>query len=121
MDERQNLTNYHAADRSRRWRLLPAGSMAMVPWSARFDEPIPVPKGRPVVTLEAGNHIKKLQKAEYEAPEWQAAMEALIPGRDAQRPDVASRIARMQALNGHAPKPTPGPRRKIVRPTHVDR
>jgi hypothetical protein len=26
-DERQNLTNCHAADRSRRWRLLPAGGM----------------------------------------------------------------------------------------------
>jgi hypothetical protein len=48
-------------------------------WTRRFDEPIPLPRGRPLVTLEdAGNYITKLPKAEHEAAEWQAAMEALI-------------------------------------------
>jgi len=38
-------------------------------WSRRFDEPIPLPRGRYLVTLEdAGNYITKLPKAEYEAP-----------------------------------------------------
>jgi hypothetical protein len=50
-----------------------------VPWSARFDEPIKLPDGRKLVTLEdAGKFITKLPKAEHEAPEWQAAMEVLI-------------------------------------------
>jgi len=50
-----------------------------MPWSARFDDPIPLPGGRKLVTLEhAGTYITKLPKAEHEAAEWQAAMEALI-------------------------------------------
>jgi hypothetical protein len=38
-----------------------------------------VPDGRKLVTLEdTGNYITELAKAEYDAPQWQAAMEALI-------------------------------------------
>jgi hypothetical protein len=38
-----------------------------------------LPRGRQLVTLEdAGNYITRLPKAEHEAAEWQAAMEALI-------------------------------------------
>jgi hypothetical protein len=62
-------------------------------WKRPFEDPIPLPRGRQVVTLEdAGNYITKLPKAEHEAPEWQAAMEALIlvstlggPGRQCSR------------------------------------
>jgi len=57
-------------------------------WKRPFDEPIPLPRGRQLVTLEdAGNYITKLPKAEHEAQEWQAAMEAFDPGRDVRRPD----------------------------------
>ena len=50
-----------------------------MPWSTPFDEPIALPNGKMLVTLkDAGNYIAKLQKAEHDAPEWQAAMEALI-------------------------------------------
>jgi hypothetical protein len=39
----------------------------------------PLPRGRQLVTLEdAGRYITKLPKAEHDAQEWQAAMEALI-------------------------------------------
>jgi hypothetical protein len=55
-------------------------------WKRSFDEPIPLPRGRKLVTLQdAGNYITKLPKAELKAAEWQAAMEA--PGRNARRPD----------------------------------
>jgi hypothetical protein len=48
-------------------------------WSRKFDDPIPLAKGRQLVTLkDAGTYITKLPKAEHMAPEWQAAMEALI-------------------------------------------
>jgi hypothetical protein len=48
-------------------------------WKRPFDDPIPLPRGRQLVTLQdAGNYITKLPKAEHEAAEWQAAMEALI-------------------------------------------
>jgi hypothetical protein len=39
-------------------------------WKRAFDEPIPLPRGRELVTLEdAGHYITKLPKAEHEAPE----------------------------------------------------
>ena len=48
-------------------------------WKRQFNDPIPLPRGRRLVTLEdAGRYITKLPKAEHEAAEWQAAMEALI-------------------------------------------
>jgi hypothetical protein len=48
-------------------------------WQQPFEEPILLPRGRQLVTLEdAGNYITKLPKTEHEAPEWQAAMECLI-------------------------------------------
>jgi hypothetical protein len=51
----------------------------MADWSRRFLDPIELPDGRSLATLrDAGNFITKLPKAEHEAPEWQAAMEALI-------------------------------------------
>jgi hypothetical protein len=54
-------------------------------WSRKLDEPIIVPsqgprvKSRTLVTLkDAGTYITKLPKAKHSAPEWQAAMEALL-------------------------------------------
>ena len=39
-------------------------------WRRRFEDPIPLPRGRRLVTLEdAGNYITKLPKAEHEAQE----------------------------------------------------
>src|SRR6266436_3623559 len=46
-------------------------------WKRRFEDPIPLPRGRYLVT---GSYITKLPKAEHQAREWQAAMEALISG-----------------------------------------
>jgi hypothetical protein len=40
-------------------------------WNRRFEDPIPLPRGRCLVTLEdAGNYITKLPKAEHQAREW---------------------------------------------------
>ncbi len=48
-------------------------------WKRAFEEPIPLPRGRQLVTLEdADKYITRLPKAEHEAAEWQAAMEVLI-------------------------------------------
>jgi hypothetical protein len=71
-------------------------------WKRRFDEPIPLPRGRQLVTLEDGNYITKLAKAEHEAQEWQAAMEALILVASSGGPTMFARIGIMRALNrGH--------------------
>jgi hypothetical protein len=43
--------------------------------SRKFNDPIPLPKGKPLVTLrDAAHYITKLPKAEYDAPEWEAAI-----------------------------------------------
>lgn len=69
----------------------------------RFEDPIPLPRGRGLVTLEdAGNYITKLPKAEHETKEWQAAMKALILVAMLGGPTMFARIGIMRALNrGH--------------------
>jgi hypothetical protein len=61
-----------------------------------------LPRVRQLVTLEdAGTYITKLPKAEHEAAEWQAAMEALILVASG-GPTMFARIGIMRALNrGH--------------------
>jgi hypothetical protein len=64
--------------------------------------PIPLPKGCQLATLEeAGAYMTKLPKAEHMAPEWQAAMEALILVATLGGPTMFARIGVMRALNRH--------------------
>jgi hypothetical protein len=71
-------------------------------WSRAFDEPIPVPKGRRLVTLrDAGDYIAKLPKAKYLTEEWQAAMLALMLVVDLNGPTMMARIGITRALNRH--------------------
>lgn len=71
-------------------------------WSSEFDEPIPLPTGRLLRTLrEAGEHITSLPKKEHAAPEWQAAMQALILVAEGGGPTMFARIEVMRALNPH--------------------
>ena len=72
--------------------------------------------------VDAGNYITKLPKAEHEAQEWQAAMEALILVATSGGPTMFARIGVMQALNrGHVREFNPKQkephwgRRKLVR------
>jgi hypothetical protein len=74
----------------------------MADWSRPFEDPIPLPDGRRLVTLpDAGNYITKLPKAIHEAQEWQAAMEALILVVTLGGPTMFARIGVMRALNRH--------------------
>jgi hypothetical protein len=71
-------------------------------WSRPFEEPIPLPNGRQLVTLkDAGTYITKLPKGEHLAPEWQAAMEALMLVATLGGPTIFARIGIMRALNRH--------------------
>ena len=79
--------------------------MAAKGWSTPFDDPIPLPRGRQLVTLQdAGTYITKLPKAEHDAEEWQAAMEALLLVVELGGPVMFARIGIMRALNRHAVK-----------------
>jgi hypothetical protein len=71
-------------------------------WKRAFDDPIDLPRGRQLVTLQdAANYITELPKAEHSAPEWQAAMEALILVATRGGPTMFARIGMMRALNRH--------------------
>jgi hypothetical protein len=71
-------------------------------WQRQFDDPIPLPKGKPLITLrDAALYITKLPKAEHDTPEWQAAMEALLLVAEYNGPTTFARIGAMRALNRH--------------------
>ena len=75
-------------------------------WHRRFDEPIPLPRGRLLVTLQdAGNYITKLSKAEHQAPEWQASTEALILVAESNGPTMFARIHSRESAATIANKP----------------
>ena len=76
--------------------------MAAKGWSKPFDDPIPLPRGRQLVTLrDAALYVTKLPKAEHDADEWQAAMEALLLVAEHAGPTMFARIGIMRALNRH--------------------
>jgi len=65
-----------------------------------FDDPIPLPRGRQIVTLKnAATYIQKLPKAEQDLEEWQAAVEALLLVVELNGPTMMARIGIMRALN----------------------
>jgi hypothetical protein len=70
--------------------------------SARSTIPLP---------QDAGTFITKLPKAEHEAPEWQAAMQALILVATSGGPTMLARIGIMRALNRHVERVFDPPRK----------
>ena len=72
-------------------------------WKRPFDDPIPLPDGRRLVTLEdAGAYITELPKADQQLDEWQTAIEALLVVVKQNGPTMFARIGMMKALNRHA-------------------
>jgi hypothetical protein len=69
-------------------------------WSTPFNEPIPLPDGGQIVTLEdAATYIQKLPKAEQDLDLWQFAVEMLINAADNGWPLIMANIALLRALN----------------------
>jgi hypothetical protein len=65
-----------------------------------FDDPIPVPRGRQLVTLkDAADYIMKLPKAEQNLEEWQTAVECLIGAAEGRDFMMHARIGVLRALN----------------------
>jgi hypothetical protein len=80
-------------------------------WKRTFDDPIPLPRGRQLVTLEdAAKYIQKLPNAEQQLDEWQAAVEAMLLVVEHNGPTMMARIGFMPALN-----------RNVVREFNPDR
>jgi hypothetical protein len=92
-----------------------------MPWSARFDDPIPLTNGRALETLrDAAMYIIKLPKAEHDASEWPAAMKALLLVAENDGPTMFARIGMMQAINRHHQHRTE-PRRKATKKYRIVR
>jgi hypothetical protein len=48
-------------------------------WHRTFDDPIPLPSGGELLTLrDAATYVTRLPKREHDAPEWLAAIKALM-------------------------------------------
>jgi hypothetical protein len=76
--------------------------VVLVSWDRPFAEPIELPEGKKLITLrDAALYITKLPKAEHDAPEWQAAMEALLLVAEHDGPTMFARIGVMRALSRH--------------------
>jgi hypothetical protein len=70
-----------------------------LPWSRAFDDPIKPPKGKPLVTLkDAAAYIIALPKSQQQAPEWQAATEALLMAAEDRGPLPHTHVGMMLAL-----------------------
>ena len=72
-----------------------------MPWSTPFEDPVPLPDGRALLTLkDAADYITKLPKSESNLPGWQTAIEILmLCGRGGD--PMLARIGVMKALNRH--------------------
>jgi hypothetical protein len=67
----------------------------------RFFDPITVTGQKPLMTLrDAALYITKLSKAEHDAEEWQAAMEALLLVAEHDGPEMFARIGVMRRYDG---------------------
>jgi hypothetical protein len=66
-----------------------------MPWSTRFEDPIPG-----MTTLQdAADHILNLPKAEQKLPHWQTATEALILAAEGRGPLLHARVGMLRAMN----------------------
>jgi hypothetical protein len=71
-------------------------------WQWPFDDAVPLPPVRQLVTLrDAADFISELPKTEHDAPERQAAMEALLLVAELGGPTMFARIGTVRALNRH--------------------
>jgi hypothetical protein len=69
-------------------------------WSRVFDDPIPLPHRRQLVTLkDAAGYVMKRPKAEQNLQEWQTATEALIMAAEGRGPLMHARIGVMRELD----------------------
>jgi hypothetical protein len=71
-----------------------------LPWSTAFEDPIPLPGGKHLTTLEdAARYIQRLPKAEQQRPHWQLAVETLIDCAEGRDFLMRARIGMLRALN----------------------
>ena len=71
-----------------------------MPWSRAFEDPIPLPSGKPLMTLrQAGEYISKLPAKTQKQPHWQLATEMLLHAADGKIPLLMASIAMLKTRN----------------------
>jgi hypothetical protein len=71
-----------------------------MPWSRRFEDPIPLPGGTTLRTLrDAASLVMALPGKTRQSDEWQAAIEALLVAAEDRGPLMHARIGMLRALN----------------------
>jgi hypothetical protein len=69
-------------------------------WKRPFDDPVPLPRGRQLVTLQdAADYIMKLPKAEQKLVDWQTAIRCLIGAAEGRDFLMHARIGVLRALH----------------------
>jgi hypothetical protein len=69
-------------------------------WKRPFEDPVPLPRGRALVTLKDGaDYIMKLPKAEQNLDEWQVAVARQIGAAEGRDFMMHARIGMLRALN----------------------
>lgn len=91
-------------------------------WKRRFDDPIVLPKGKPLLTLkDAAAYIMALPKKEADTAQWQAAIESLMLVAELGGPTMFARIGVMRALRRNGPKAASAPGQKRVKAYRIVR
>ena len=73
-----------------------------MPWSRAFDDPIPLPGRKPLLTLrDAARYVMAMPAKDRQSTEWQAAIEALLMAAEDRGPIMHARIGVMRGLNRH--------------------
>ena len=68
-------------------------------WGCEFDDPIELPDGRQLVTLEdAGRYVDALPRSMHEREEWQTVMEVLLSAVEGREPVRLVHVALTLAL-----------------------
>ena len=72
-------------------------------WNARFSEPIELPDGQFIHTLQdAGAYVSRLPDGIYRTEEWRVATHLLIEAAEETQPVELARFAMIIALNPQA-------------------
>ena len=91
-----------------------------MPWSRPFDDPIPPPGGRTLVTLkDAADYVMTLPTAEQNLDMWQTAIACLLGAAEGRDFLMHARIGMLRALNEHDATAVAAPRRKAAKAYRV--
>lgn len=91
-------------------------------WSRRFEDPIPLPDGRELVTLrDAAHYIERLPKKAQDLPHWQTAVRELLLCADRGGIMFMARAGMLQAIHHDRPAPVKPPRKKAARKMRIIR